>query len=47
MLSLIQFDLPVLAVALAIGLAAGRWMFRGPARRAGRADPIGSAAPDP
>jgi hypothetical protein len=30
MLSLAQFDLPVLAVALAIGLATGRWMFRRP-----------------
>ena len=33
MLSLIQFDLPVLAVALAIGLATGRWMFRRPMRQ--------------
>ena len=33
MLSLLQFDLPVLAVALAIGLAIGRWMFRRPASR--------------
>jgi hypothetical protein len=30
MLSLIQFDLPVLAAALATGLATGRWMFRRP-----------------
>jgi hypothetical protein len=27
MLSLIQFNLPLLAVALLIGLATGRWMF--------------------
>jgi hypothetical protein len=27
MLSLVQFNLPVLLVALAIGVAAGRWMF--------------------
>ena len=29
MLSLLQFDLPVLAAALLIGIATGRWMFRG------------------
>ncbi len=34
MLSLAQFDLPVLALALLIGVATGRWMFRsGPARK--------------
>jgi hypothetical protein len=27
-LSLLQFDLPVVAAALLIGLLAGRWMFR-------------------
>jgi hypothetical protein len=27
MLSLVQFNLPVLLVALAIGVAAGRWIF--------------------
>ena len=30
MLSLLQFDLPVLLAALLIGLATGRWMFRRP-----------------
>jgi hypothetical protein len=29
MLSLAQFDLPLLAVALLIGLATAYWMFRG------------------
>jgi hypothetical protein len=29
MLSLARFDLPMLAVALLIGLAAAYWMFRG------------------
>ena len=29
MLSLLQFDLPVLAAALLIGIVTGRWMFRG------------------
>ena len=34
MLSLAQFDLPVLALAVLIGMATGRWMFRGaPARK--------------
>ncbi len=34
MLSLLQFDLPVFAAALLIGLVTGRWMFRGrPARK--------------
>lgn len=28
MLSLIQFNLPLLAVALLIGVATGRWIFR-------------------
>jgi hypothetical protein len=28
-LSLLQFQLPVLAAALLIGLVTGRWMFRG------------------
>jgi len=28
MLTLLQFNLPVLAVALLIGVATGRWMFR-------------------
>jgi hypothetical protein len=28
MLSLIQFNLPVLAVALLIGIVTGRWLFR-------------------
>jgi hypothetical protein len=27
MLSLVQFNLPALLVALAIGVAAGRWIF--------------------
>ncbi len=30
MLSLIQFNLPVLGAALLIGLATGRWLFRRP-----------------
>ncbi len=29
MLSLLQFDLPVLAAALLIGIVTGRWMFLG------------------
>jgi hypothetical protein len=29
MLSLLQFNLPVLAVALLVGLATARWIFRG------------------
>ena len=29
MLSLAQFNLPVLVAALLIGLLTGRWMFRG------------------
>ena len=29
MLSLLQFDLPVLAAALAIGLVTARWLRRG------------------
>lgn len=29
MLTLIQFNLPILAAALAIGLVTGWWMFRG------------------
>jgi hypothetical protein len=37
MLSLIQFNLPVLAAALLIGIATARWMFRHPAR-SGRND---------
>jgi hypothetical protein len=28
-LSLLQFDLPVLAAALLIGIVTGRWMFLG------------------
>ena len=32
MLSLLQFNLPVLAAALLIGIATARWMFRRPAR---------------
>lgn len=36
MLSLIQFNLPLLAVAMLIGLATGRWMF---GRRGGRDAP--------
>ncbi len=27
MLNLLQFNLPILAVALAIGLVTGRWLF--------------------
>ena len=37
MLTLAQFDLPVLVTALLIGIAAGRWMFRRPGQAA--ADP--------
>ncbi len=33
MLSLLQFDLPVLALALLIGILTGRWMFQGGKRR--------------
>ena len=29
MLSLLQFNLPVLAVTLLIGMATARWIFRG------------------
>ena len=29
MLSLLQFNWPVLAAALLIGVATGRWLFRG------------------
>ena len=29
MLTLLQFNLPALAVALLIGVATGRWIFRG------------------
>ena len=29
MLTLLQFNLPVLAVALLIGVATARWIFRG------------------
>jgi len=36
MLSLVQFNLPALLVALAIGVAAGRWIF---ARRPPPPDP--------
>jgi hypothetical protein len=32
MLSLAAFNLPALAVALLIGIATGRWIFRGAAR---------------
>ena len=32
MLSLVLFDLPVIAAALLIGVATGRWMFRGRGR---------------
>ena len=31
MLTLLQFDVPVLVVALLIGVATGRWLFRRPA----------------
>ena len=31
MLSLIEFDLPLIAVAIAIGIVTARWMFRRPA----------------
>jgi len=31
MLSLIKFNLPVLAAALLIGIVTGRWLFRRPA----------------
>ncbi len=30
MLTLLQFNLPILAVALLIGIATGRWIFRKP-----------------
>lgn len=34
MLSLLQFNLPILAIALLIGVATARWIFRGrPASR--------------
>ena len=33
MLSLLQFDLPVLALALLIGILTGRWMLQGGKRR--------------
>ena len=33
MLTLAQFDLPALAVALLIGIATGGWIFRGVPRR--------------
>ncbi len=32
MLSLIQFNLPVLAAALLVGVVTGRWLFRRPAK---------------
>ena len=34
MLSLILFNLPVIAAALLIGFATGRWLFRARPRRA-------------
>ena len=42
MLSLAGFNLPVLLVALLIGIATGRWIFRGPARRNPTEDEISS-----
>jgi hypothetical protein len=33
MLSLLQFNLPLMAIALAIGLFTGRWMFPPPSAR--------------
>lgn len=33
MLSLAAFNLPVLAMALLIGVGTGRWIFRGPPGR--------------
>lgn len=41
MLTLLQFNLPVLAVALLIGIATGRWISRG----AARPDSTGTEAP--
>ena len=38
MLSLAAFDLPVLAVALLIGMATARWIFRGAPHRQGVED---------
>ena len=42
MLSLAGFNLPVLAVALLIGIATGRWIFRGPIQRNPREDEVPS-----
>ena len=40
MLSLLQFNLPVLAAALLIGMLTGRWMFRSrPARTTQQDEP--------
>jgi len=42
MLTLLQFNLPLLGVALLIGVATGAWMFR---RRPHRPDRTDSSAP--
>lgn len=42
MMSLIQFNLPLLAVALAIGTATGAWMFRRPRPKTDERDTISS-----
>ena len=41
MLSLIKFNLPVLAAALLIGIVTGRWLFR----RSAKTDPSDTEAP--
>jgi hypothetical protein len=42
MLSLASFNLPVLAVALLIGIATGRWIFRAAVQRNPREDEVPS-----
>ena len=42
MLTLAEFDLPVLAVALLTGIATGRWIFRGAPRRTESEDEVSS-----
>lgn len=42
MLSLAAFNLPMLAAALLIGIATGRWIFRGAPRRQPSEDEVSS-----
>ena len=42
MLNLAQFNLPLLAAVLLIGVATGRWIFRGPPQLSKTEDEVSS-----